>query len=60
MRSKDELDITTNRRVYKRRYKEYIAHKVGLCTYCKWHQRENASRKPRHGHRKMNKVWRKS
>lgn len=58
MRPKAELEATTNRRVYRCRYKEVIANKLGICTYCRWHAGENAPRKAKHGHRKLNKIHR--
>lgn len=48
MHAKEELETTTNKTVYRRRYKELYAG----CSYCKWHKNENASRKPKHGVRK--------
>ena len=44
MRPKQELDITSNSTVYRRRWKQLRA----SCSYCKWHRVENASRHPKH------------
>jgi hypothetical protein len=56
MRTKEELETTVNSLVYRRRYKEAVAKKVGICSYCPWHARENATRGAKHGHRKFNKI----
>ena len=54
MRPKEELDSTVNPTIYKRLYKRLRAD----CPWCKWHRIANATRQPRHGHRKLNKVQR--
>ena len=56
MRRKVELDSTNLSSVYRRRYKQLQA----KCSYCPWHKKENAGRKPRHGVRKRNKISRGS
>lgn len=54
MKPKEELASTANSTVYRRRYKQFKA----SCTYCRWHQNENAPRKAKHGTRKWNKIRR--
>ena len=53
MRAKEELESTTNKKVYRRRYKELNA----SCSFCKWHKNENAGHIAPHGHKKP-KTWR--
>ena len=54
MRPKQELDSTENCTVYRRRYKQLRA----SCTFCRWHQKDNASRRAKRGTRKPNKTRR--
>jgi len=56
---KEEMNETDNRTVYSRCYKEVVTNKAGRCPFCGWHRNENASRKPKHGHRKLNMVGRR-
>ena len=58
MGMKKEMEETDNRTVYARYYKEVVQNKAGRCSFCRWHRGENASRMPKHGHRKLNKVRR--
>ncbi len=53
MKAKVELETTTNKTVYKRRYKELNAG----CSRCPWHKCENVGRRPKHGVRKPKKTW---
>jgi hypothetical protein len=46
----NELRTTTNRYVYNRLIKQFIANKEGLCTYCKYHRNENQTSKSYDGH----------
>jgi hypothetical protein len=54
MRPKQDLDTTDSSTVYRRRYKQLRA----SCAFCRWHQKDNASRRAKHGTRKMNKIRR--
>jgi len=53
------MNQTDNRTVYSRCYKEVVTNKAGRCPFCGWHRDENASRKPKHGHRKLKKRMRR-
>lgn len=44
---KKEVDTTSNRSVYKKAYKNFIAEQTGKCSYCKWHSGENATKAKR-------------
>lgn len=37
MRPMDELHATTNGAVFKRRLKQVVAKKFGICSFCRWH-----------------------
>jgi hypothetical protein len=54
MRPKQEMDSAESSTVYRRRYKQLRA----SCTFCRWHQNENALRKAKRGTRKLNKTRR--
>lgn len=56
---KMEMDETTNRTVYRRRYKEVVTAKWHGCTRCPFHRWENGQRKAKRGHRKLNKRRRR-
>ena len=58
MGMKKEMNETDNRTVYRRCYKWVVTEKIGRCSFCQWHRGENASRKPKFGHRKLNKIRR--
>ena len=55
MKAKVELETTTNKTVYKRRYKELNA----SCSYCPWHKNENEGHRPKHGVRKPKRKGRR-
>jgi hypothetical protein len=58
MRPLDELHTTTNGAVYRRRLKQVVARKFGICSFCRWHAGVHGLRRARHGHRKLNKTRR--
>lgn len=58
-RKKSEMDETDHSRVFRIRYKQVITKIQGGCSFCPWHRWENAGRKPRRGHSKLNKLRRR-
>jgi hypothetical protein len=41
MKPKEELEGTTNSKVYRARHKEVVANETGKCDRCPWHSVEN-------------------
>lgn len=41
MRQTEELKNTTNREAYKKLYRSVVCNKIGKCSYCPWHDKEN-------------------
>lgn len=41
MRTKEELEITTNNSVYRKLYKRFVSRQIRKCDRCGWHRGEN-------------------